>query len=63
MTAKQSAQDVLDHMPDKATWDDILYELRVRQKVEAGLSDVVDGRTVPHDQIKSRLAAYTRQKT
>jgi hypothetical protein len=31
----------------KASWDDILYELHVRQKIEAGLKDVEDGHTVP----------------
>ncbi len=56
MTAKQSAQEVLDRLPDKATWDEILYGLNVRQKIDSGLSDVDEGRTVPHDRIKSRLA-------
>jgi predicted transcriptional regulator len=63
MTAKESAKDILDRLPDKATWDDILYELHVRQKIEAGLNDVEEGRTAPHDQIKSRLAAYIKQHT
>lgn len=63
MTAKQSAQEVLDHLPDKATWDEILYELRIRRKIEAGLNDVDEGRSVPHDQIKSRIAAYARRQT
>jgi predicted transcriptional regulator len=63
MTAKESARDVLDRLPEKATWDDILYELHVRQKIEAGLADVEDGHAVPHDQVKSRIATYIKQQT
>jgi predicted transcriptional regulator len=63
MTAKESAKNVLDRLPDKATWDNILYELHGRQKIEAGLNDVEAGRTVSHDQVKSRLAEYVKQRT
>jgi predicted transcriptional regulator len=63
MTAKEAAKDVLDRLPDKATWEDILYELHVRQKIDAGLKDAEEGRTLEHDQVKSRMAAYIKQKT
>jgi predicted transcriptional regulator len=63
MTAKEAAKDILDRLPDKATWDDILYELHVRQKIDAGLKDVEEGRTTEHDLVKSRMAAYIKQKT
>ena len=39
----------------QASWDDIMYELYVKQKVENGLADVEAGRTVPHDSIKAEL--------
>lgn len=50
-------------MPEKSTWDEILYELHVRQKIEAGLKDIEAGLTTPHDQIKSRVAVDIKRRT
>ena len=54
-TPKQAAKELIEHMPDQASWNDIMYELYVKQKIEAGLQAVADGRTVPHDEVKRRL--------
>ncbi|MCP5141580.1 MAG: hypothetical protein H6926_06265 [Chromatiales bacterium] len=54
-TAKQAAREVIDHMSDQASWDDIMYELFVKQKIEAGLADIEAGKVVPHDQIKEEF--------
>ena len=31
-SAKQAAKDMLEQVPDKATWDEIMYELYIKQK-------------------------------
>lgn len=54
-TAKQAARELIEHLPDQASWDDIMYQLYVKQKIEAGLKAVEEGRTIPHEQIKTRL--------
>lgn len=54
-TPKQAAKELIEHMPDQASWNDIMYELYVKQKIEAGLQAVADGRTVPHEEVKRRL--------
>lgn len=54
-TAKQAAQQLIDQVPDQASWDDIMYELYVKQKLEKGLKAVDDGRTVSHEEAKRRL--------
>ncbi|CAG7856534.1 hypothetical protein MCAMS1_01056 [biofilm metagenome] len=54
-TAKQAATQVLEQVPEQASWDDIMYELYVKQKVEAGLKAVAEGRTVSHGEAKRRL--------
>lgn len=56
-TAKQAAKNLIDHLPDHASWDDIMYELYVKQKIEAGLKAVEEGRTIPHAQVKARIMA------
>lgn len=54
-TPKQTAKELIEHLPDQASWNDIMYELYVKQKIEAGLQAVAEGRTVPHEEVKRRL--------
>ena len=54
-SVKQAAQAVLDHLPDNATWDELMYELYVKQKIEQGFADVDAGRTIAHQQLKDDL--------
>ena len=54
-TAKETARQVIDRLPDQATWDDVLYELYVKQKIEAGLAAAAEGKTVAHEDAKRRL--------
>ena len=54
-TPKQAAKQLLDHLPDQASWDEIMYEFYVKQKIEKGLQAVEEGRTVSHDEAKKRL--------
>ncbi len=53
--AKNAARQIIDHLPEQATWDDIMYELYVKQKIEAGLKAADEGRTVSHQEAKKRL--------
>ncbi len=36
-------------------WNDIMYELYVKQRIEAGLKAVAEGRAVAHEEVKRRL--------
>ena len=39
----------------QTSWDDIMYELYVKQKLEKGLKAVTDGRIVSQEEAKKRL--------
>ena len=54
-TAKEEARELLDRIPDNATWDDIMYQFYVEKKVEQGLHDVEAGNVVPHEEVKKRF--------
>jgi predicted transcriptional regulator len=54
-SAKEAARQIIELLPEQATWDDIMYELYVKQKIEEGLADIEAGRTVPHEQVKAEL--------
>ena len=53
--AKAAARQIIDHLPEQATRDDIMYELYVKSKIAEGLADIEAGRTVPHEQDKAEL--------
>ncbi len=52
---KDAARQIIDRLSDQVTWDDIMYELYVKQKIEAGLKAAEEGRTVPQQDAKQRL--------
>lgn len=54
-TAKESVQQTLDQLPDQASWDDIMYQLHVKQKIEQGLQAARDGRLISQEEAKRRL--------
>ncbi len=56
---REEARRLVDHLPDDATWDDLLYEIYVRQSIEMGLSDCRNGRLVSTEEVKRRLGLST----
>ena len=54
---KQSAHELIDHLPEQATWDDVMYTLYVRQKRERSLQAVAEGKVISHEDAKKRLLA------
>ena len=51
-SAKQQAAELIRNLPDQATWDDIMYGLYVRQKIEQGLRDGGEGRLVSQEEVE-----------
>ncbi|MFO8014053.1 MAG: hypothetical protein R6X20_12200 [Phycisphaerae bacterium] len=58
MTSKEQAVDIISKMPDDATAADIIAELYVQMKIEAGLRQLDDGQGIPHEQVKERLGKW-----
>jgi len=52
---KQEAHHLLDKLPDKATWDDLMYQIYVRQTIEAGIKDSDEGKTVAVKEVRKRF--------
>ena len=55
VSPKQTARRIVDGVDDDASFEDIQYRLYVAAKVERGLRDVEEGRTVSHDEARARL--------
>ena len=54
--AKHEAKKLIEKLPDDATWDDIMYELYVKQKVEASLEAAEAGKVTSHEDVKKRFS-------
>jgi hypothetical protein len=52
---KQIIHDIADKLPEQATFDDAMYALYVRQKIENGLKQLDEGLGIPHEEAKRRL--------
>ena len=50
---KQQAHQLVDNMPEKATWDDLMHEIYVRELIEQGLADSKAGRTKDVQEIRT----------
>ncbi len=51
---KTKAQETLDRLPESANWDDVMYELYVREAIDAGMADVAAGRTLTHAEVRAQ---------
>lgn len=54
-TVKSAAKETLESLPDDATWDDVIYRMYVRQKIEAGLAEAEAGNLISTDEVRRRL--------
>lgn len=54
-TVKKQMLAMVKKLPEKATWDDIMSEIRVPRKIETGLNAADEGRVVPHEDVKKRF--------
>jgi hypothetical protein len=49
---KQRAHELIEALPDDATWQDLLYALELRGDVEAGLADAKSGRVTEVEELR-----------
>jgi hypothetical protein len=52
---KDEAKRLIDNMPRLTSWDELMYEIYVRQTIEAGLADSDAGRTEPVEAVRARF--------
>ena len=54
---KEEAKKLIDTLPEQATWDDVMYELYVKQKLQKALDEAAAGKVVSHDAAKQELTS------
>ena len=52
---KQTTLQIIDALPDDASWKDLIYELSVLQDIEEGLRDSEAGRTIDNATVRKQF--------
>jgi len=52
---KEEAQQLIEELPEDATWDDLMRRIYVRQAIESGLKDSEAGRTINVKELRKKL--------
>ena len=52
---KDDARKLVDGLPERSTWDDLMHEIFVRQAIEAGLADSRAGKTRDVAQVRQKF--------
>ncbi|MDM8550509.1 hypothetical protein QUF72_10540 [Desulfobacterales bacterium HSG2] len=60
MIAKEESIRLIQQLPDESTLTDIIATLYFKQTVERGLEDIEEGRILPHEKVRERMAQWTK---
>lgn len=60
MTTKQKVLQALQDLPEDASIEDAMERLLFLAKVERGLQQADPGQTLPHAQVKERMAKWLK---
>ena len=59
-TAKEEMLRLLQEQPDDSSYEELLRELAFARMIERGLADSDAGRTISHEEMGRRLAAWEK---
>lgn len=52
---KDEAKKLIDNLPEQATWDDVMYQIYVKKKIDESIQYAKEGNTLLHEDVKKRL--------
>lgn len=52
---KAAVKELVDDLPNDATWEDVMYRLYVREAIESGRRDAAEGRVVDVAEVRRRF--------
>ncbi|MCC5624494.1 hypothetical protein [Nostoc sp. CHAB 5715] len=55
LNIKEEARKLIDKLPENSTWDDLMYQIYVRQTVEAGLADSKASNVISVQEVRKNL--------
>jgi hypothetical protein len=51
---KVEAKKLVENLPTDSTWDDLMHEIYVRQAVESGYNDSLEGKTIHVSEVRKK---------
>jgi predicted transcriptional regulator len=60
LTPKKAAIQLLENADDNITFEQIMYELHVLQKIDKGLSDIRKGDLTSHDEVRKEFNKWLK---
>jgi hypothetical protein len=57
---KESVLDLIKNLPDDANFEDILYAIYVREKIEKGLAQADEGQSKTNTEVKERMQKWLK---
>lgn len=52
---KDTLREIADELPEGSSWDDVMYRIYVRQKIEAGITEAEAGDVLSHEEVFSKF--------
>lgn len=52
---KNRTQSILDELPEDTSWDELMYRIYVRQKIEKGIQSINEETPMTADEIRRSL--------
>jgi predicted transcriptional regulator len=56
---KEEARRLVEELPDNSTWEDLMYQIYVREAVEKGLADAEAGRVTDVKKVREEFGLPT----
>lgn len=60
MTIREKVIQVVQDLPDDASIEDVMERLLLLAKIERGIEQADSGQTIPHAQVKERMAKWLK---
>ena len=57
-SVKEIAIDLIKHLPENCTFEDIQYQLYAKQKIENGLKDIEKGNILTEEEIETEIKSW-----
>jgi predicted transcriptional regulator len=61
ITAKEQVKELLEVLPDDVTFDDLHYHIFVREKIDEGVRDLEEGRTLSEDEMEATMKRWLEE--
>lgn len=59
-SAKKATLQLVERLDDDVSFEDIIYQLYVLEKIQRGMKDAQEGRVVSHEEAKQRLSRWLK---